>query len=363
MEKKTILSILYRISILLTIIFALTAVIGIFVTKVHPATSGFISFIGVILPIIIFINAIATVYWTIRFRFWAWISLIAVAINYNYISSMYQFSFKSKELAHHEVTLKLATFNVGRFGGDNDGLNQRRIAFFMYEENVDIICMQEFKERGKMQADSLNTLFNAWPYSIVPKAEEGKSILQLAVYSRYPIIDSQLITYENSPNCSMWCDIDFNGKTVRVFNNHLQTTNINQSRGTYNKYYKNANSIDADMHFMMGAGSLYHANEIIRANQADIINKMVKESPYPVIVCGDFNSPPSSYVYGAMKGDLKDGFRTAGHGYGGTYRYFKGLLRIDYIFHSSSLRGINYYSSDMDLGSDHNPVIMEVDIP
>lgn len=362
MEKNIISKLLYRIFIGLTIILAILAILGIFATKVHPASSSFISFTGIILPALIIINVILAIYWTIRLRYWLWFPLVAVILNYNYIGSMYQLPFKGRELARHEVTLKLATFNVGRFGGDNDGLNQRRIAFFMYEESVDIICMQEYKERGKMQADSLNTLFNAWPYSSIPKAEKGKSILPLAIYSRYPILDSKLITYEDSPNCSMWCDIDFNGKTIRVFNNHLQTTNINQSRSTYNTYYKNANSVDADMHFMLGAGSLYHANEIMRANQADITNKLIQESPYPVIVCGDFNSPPSSYVYGAMKGKLKDGFKTAGHGYGGgTYRYFKELLRIDYIFHSPSIRGINYYTSKMDLGSDHNPVIIEVD--
>ena len=46
-----------------------------------------------------------------------------------------------------------------------------------------------------------------------------------------------------------------------------------------------------------------------------------------------------------------------------TYRYAKRMLRIDYIFHSPSLKGIAYYSPDLDLCSDHNPVIMEVEIP
>jgi len=43
-----------------------------------------------------------------------------------------------------------------------------------------------------------------------------------------------------------------------------------------------------------------------------------------------------------------------------TFRYFKRLLRIDYIFHSKEFKGVDYYSPDLDLCSDHNPVVMEV---
>lgn len=351
--------IIHITSIALTLILSVLTIIGAFTTKVSPASSAFMSFLGIGLPVLLGACAVMAIYWAIRFRYWVWAPLLAIVCNWSYMASMCQ-PFGGGELAHHEVTLKVATFNVGRFGGDNNGHNQRRVAFFMGEENVDVICMQEYKERGNVQADELADLFAPWPFSIVPK-EEGKALLQLAVYSRYPIIDSKLITYPNTPNCSMWCDIDFNGERIRIFNNHLQTTNVNQSRGMYEKYYKNSGSIDADIHFAENASNMFHANEILRASQADIINQLVKESPYPVIVCGDFNSPPSSYVYGTMKGELKDGFRTAGRGYGGTYRYFKGLPRIDYIFHSSSLRGIRYYSTKMDLGSDHNPVVFEID--
>ena len=28
----------------------------------------------------------------------------------------------------------------------------------------------------------------------------------------------------------MWCDLDVNGQTVRVFNNHLQTTEVSQNK-------------------------------------------------------------------------------------------------------------------------------------
>lgn len=55
-------------------------------------------------------------------------------------------------------------------------------------------------------------------------------MLQLAVFSRYPIKEENLIVYPDSKNCSLWCDIETNARTIRLFNNHLQTTEVSQNK-------------------------------------------------------------------------------------------------------------------------------------
>ena len=68
----------------------------------------------------------------------------------------------------------------------------------------------------------------------------------------------------------------------------------------------------------------------------------------------------SAYVYHTVKGDkLQDGFQTSGHGYMYTFKFFKHLLRIDYILHSPELNSTDYFSPDLTY-SDHNPVVMRV---
>ncbi|UYU38092.1 endonuclease, partial [Bacteroides sp. DH3716P] len=68
----------------------------------------------------------------------------------------------------------------------------------------------------------------------------------------------------------------------------------------------------------------------------------------------------SSYVYHTIKGDkLQDGFQRSGHGYMYTFKYFKHLLRIDYILHSPELNSTDYFSPDLNY-SDHNPVVMRM---
>ena len=44
-----------------------------------------------------------------------------------------------------------------------------------------------------------------------------------------------------------------------------------------------------------------------RAEQADTIHAEIKCSPYPVLVCGDFNDTPASYTYHRVRKDLVDG--------------------------------------------------------
>ena len=102
-------------------------------------------------------------------------------------------------------------------------------------------------------------------------------------------------------------------------------------------------------------------NQKIRANQAKLIEKHITKTEKPIILCGDFNDTPASYTYRTLKSNLKDGFRTCGKGYGYTFRGLLHLLRIDYIFHSDNLQGIEYYSPSLKW-SDHNPVIMKVEL-
>ncbi|MDD4848141.1 MAG: endonuclease/exonuclease/phosphatase family protein, partial [Bacteroidales bacterium] len=89
--------------------------------------------------------------------------------------------------------------------------------------------------------------------------------------------------------------------------------------------------------------------------QARLVHQFISQSPYPVIVCGDFNDTPGSYSYQQVSKGLKDGFLEAGQGFGQTFNGDIPLMRIDYIFHNDHFQAtdfqvhINHYS-------DHYPV-------
>ncbi|WP_462362011.1 exonuclease/endonuclease/phosphatase family protein [Parabacteroides johnsonii] len=62
------------------------------------------------------------------------------------------------------------------------------------------------------------------------------------------------------------------------------------------------------------------SNYLKRAEQADMICAEIERSPYPVLVCGNFNDTPTSYTYHRTRESLIDSFRDCGSGYQYTFR-------------------------------------------
>lgn len=359
MGKKAVFKLFYCISIALTFVLAGITLAGAFAAHTLPDKHFIIPLLGLALPILLLLNMVVTIYWSIRWRIWLLVPLIAILGNWGYLNRVFRFSFSSEKPL--QETLKVATYNVDSFGNEQTGFSCKEIASFMKEQKVDIICFQEFGHNQYFTRDSIKQALADWGYQIIPQSPDSLPILPIALFSKYPIADSRLITYPNSKNCSMWCDVDVKGQLIRVFNNHLQTTEVSQNKRKLEKEIQQGNTPGEEKAVLRILNGL-RDNFTKRAAQAETLQKLINTSPYPILVCGDFNSLPSSYTYHTVKGNkLNDGFQTCGHGYMYTFRYFKHLLRIDYIFHSNDLKGIDYYSPALDY-SDHNPVIMEVSI-
>ena len=338
---KALYRLLYYLSILLTSILAGFTLAGAFAGDASPEGFKLMPFIGLVLPILLLANVLQS-------------PLFDSASQPNTESS-----FLKKNERDTESALTIATYNVNSFNHEHTGFSCKEIAVYMKELGVDIFCFQEFGINHEFGIDSLRTVLSEWPYYYVPSSPAGESLLQLSVFSRYPIKEKQLVTYPNSNNCSLWCDIDINDQTIRLFNNHLQTTEVSRNKRKLEKELRADDTDRAERAALTLADGL-HENFKKRAAQAEHINQLISASPYPTLVCGDFNSLPSSYVYQTVKGEkLNDGFQTYGHGYMYTFRYFKHLLRIDYILHSSEFQGVDYFSPDLEY-SDHNPVVMRM---
>jgi endonuclease/exonuclease/phosphatase family metal-dependent hydrolase len=92
-----------------------------------------------------------------------------------------------------------------------------------------------------------------------------------------------------------------------------------------------------------------------RARQAEALKKEIEDSPYKVIVCGDFNDTPTSYTYRTVSSGLKDAFISGGVGMSGTYAGKLPSFRIDYILYDKKFSSANYEVVKEEL-SDHYPV-------
>ena len=180
----------------------------------------------------------------------------------------------------------------------------------------------------------------------------------MIIFSRYPITDSKTMLFEMTNNSAMWVDVDVNGQSIRVFNVHLQTTGIN---GTLHQAAKlqQKNMDIGNNRLMRAIFGNYTMGMYLRAGQAAQVASEKRSSVKPCIVCGDFNDVPYSYVYNTMLGNMVDGFKECGAGLMYTFRGQK-AVRIDYIFHDESLKGLIYYNDTEVTYSDHYPVFMKL---
>jgi endonuclease/exonuclease/phosphatase (EEP) superfamily protein YafD len=95
-----------------------------------------------------------------------------------------------------------------------------------------------------------------------------------------------------------------------------------------------------------------------RSQEMDALESWINASPYPVIVCGDFNEIPYGYVYSKMRDLLANGFEKKGQGFGFTYNHLPYFIRIDHQFYSEDKLDIHRLKTFRDIKySDHYPVM------
>ena len=322
--------------------------VGLYGGTVPPAGNTARAMLVYALPLLIAGNVIFLVYWLIRLRFhWALMPLITLLCCIPYIGTLFQFGAVD-ENADVKPGIKIATYNVARFSGETTGFIAQDILSEMKRQKVDVVCFQEYNDYSgdKKNSESYKDYF---PYSAGNK--------DMVIYSRYPIVDMKNIDFEQTNNSAMWVEINFNNNVYRIYNAHMETTGINSALHQAAKMAKNGVEVQGSglVNAIYGG---YTIGMIARSGQANMLAMDMMESKAPIIVCGDFNDVPYSYVYNTMLGDKIDGFKECGSGFMYTYRGNK-KVRIDYIFHDKELKGLSYYRKDLSY-SDHYPVFMRI---
>jgi len=223
-------------------------------------------------------------------------------------------------------------------------------AAYIKQLQPDIICFQEAPGDGYYHRDSIRYAFDYVLYKYISRRTDH---LPTTIYSRYPIHSVKALYYKNSSNMSLIADVRINNQYIRVINSHFETTSVNAYRGIITAPGK---SLEVRAKAVKNLILQMKDNNRKRAIQADSIHAEIQRSPYPVIVCGDFNDTPASYTYHRVKKGLTDGFQDVGNGYQYTFRQLYRLWRIDYVFYSNEFSGLTYISPEL-FFSDHNMVI------
>jgi len=281
------------------------------------------------------------------------------------------FNFLARYVAFNEYQIldqdsgifKVLSYNVQNLSNNNILLNSESVKsdIFNYIRDMgsDIVCLQEFMATGRdpyALFDSLSHHANL-PYYIFTtyKPHGTKNVDALIIFSRFPIVRNVEIKKDQDHHFAMYADILKDGDTIRVFNIHLESFRFGKDD------YEFLTEVDLDktnQDFRKDSKRVLQKLRLAfekRSEQVNIINGHIAASPYPVLLCGDFNDTPVSYTYNQITGNLNDAFKKSGKGIGNTYIGRLPSFRIDYILYSDELTSFNYQTSRVRF-SDHYPI-------
>ena len=278
------------------------------------------------------------------------IILISVILLWVVLSLMSHRLFKPANCAH---TLKIMTYNThGMMIGETLSA-QKDMLRYINSQDADIVCLQEvlvYKDPQLLTLDTLRNAMSNYPYTYYDFIfYNDKRQFGNVVFSRYPLINKSTINYESTSNISSQCDIVVGQDTIRLITNHLESYKFNHR--------------DMQLFEEIGYSPIVQKvqdSDELRHKQAKEVKQKIRESPYPIVVVGDFNAIPLSYVYWKIKWGLRDCFLSSSFGkLGNTFR--KGILgvRIEYILCSRDLTPINCTVDEVNY-SDHSPVIATI---
>lgn len=320
--------------------------------KISPATWWVPAFFGLAYPYLLLGNILFILFWLFAKPKLSIISFLAIAIGYGNLDHYYQLSEKEMDVKG----IMLCSYNVKNFSIQNAKKRNEivgKIFNYLESKKPDIVCMQE--------ADPNFTRH----YFNKSKDKKGNSLLNLKYshYSKiggqvtltnYPIIRKNEVHFSNSMNMFIISDLKIGNDTVRLFNCHLESYHFSSS--DINKIDDiSLSSQEESYKQVRHTGSKLKQGFIKRAQQVEKLHELITQSPYKVIVCGDFNDTPVSYTYHTVSQGLVDTFVESGKGIGNTYLGKLPSFRIDYIFHSPEFEGYNFHVDKVNY-SDHYPI-------
>lgn len=333
-----------------TVLLAVFTFFALFGGSADPSSSTALAMLVYALPMLIAGNIVTFVVWLLMRR-WHWLIIpgFTLLCCIRYAGTLYNPGWGARP-DDNRSGISIATYNVARFDREVSGFKSQDILQEMRKQNVDIFCIQEYYE---VSGDKLNSerYKDYFPYHAFGRDD-------MAVFSRFPILRAEKIDFSNTNNSGMWADIDVSGQTIRVFNVHLETTGINRNLYRAAKKEQEGHPIENNA-IVRSIFNSYTFGMARRARQAEQVASIIDDTDVPVVLCGDFNDVPYSYVYETLLGDkLKDGFRECGSGLMYTMSGKK-RQRIDYIFLDKELQGIRYYKENINY-SDHYPVFLRI---
>ncbi len=273
---------------------------------------------------------ILTVFWVLSWKKRAFVFMFAGLFFLSPVKRWINFSTDKKESAD----IKVISFNV-----KNGVMGKEELQKYLADQEADVILLQEDGGGNFPMLKDYN------------KTDSKKG---LTIFTKHKILNNkEIVLDENEILPAIQADIEIKGKVYRFVDVYLHPFKFEKDMITL------TGNTDTNEQKMKDVIRRLIPTFKKHQKQADLIYQAVENSPYPVILGGDFNSVPNSYEYYHLSSGLEDAFLNAGKGSATSFHEYKFPIRIDYIFSSKSIRPVSYVVDRSVRLSDHYPVISQ----
>lgn len=327
---------------------------------------------GLSFPVLLFFVIAFFFGWLILLKFeLIFISLIALGLGYKSIAVFIGFN---APLSFVETTssrsIRVVSWNVARFieparNNNLGSITRKKMLALLRAQQADIVCLQEFYTSDnpafynniRAIQQELDLRYYYFPFD----KDGDRNYYSSIIFSKFPIVDSSFLRYPrpSQPEALVQADIKIGLDTVRFFTTHLQSQRFDKM--DYWRMEKIRSREDSLVYHSIPLVGKLKRGIVIRSMQADIIDQVRSNSPYPVIITGDLNDVPNSYTYFKVRGSLKDAFLETGYGIGRTFRSLSPTLRIDYIFADPRFT-VQQFKREKKNYSDHYMIVADIQV-
>ncbi|MFV0505143.1 MAG: endonuclease/exonuclease/phosphatase family protein [Bacteroidales bacterium] len=343
--------------LIMNVLFAIFIIISYVSTEVSALKSPILPFFGLFYVPILIINITFIFYWLIfsRSKKFAMVSLVSILLGVSTFLSVFRLNGLVES---PKLDLSILTYNTRMFQNEyRKSIDVEGVISEFANKKADIYCFQEAVFTNDFTIKDVLSVFNN------TKSEKYNYYAdnQRYIISSFPIVGKGVQHFNSTPNGYLWVDLKINDDTVRVINCHLQSNSLllEQYNNALSEYALDSDEVKKQA---LDLGHRLSTGFRKRVEQVNSLLSHIKTCPYIVLVCGDFNEPPVSYMHESMTELISDSFEERGRGIGSTYRGKLPFLRIDYVFYNKEMFTPCVYQN-LEIGdSDHYPLYVGLEL-
>lgn len=321
---------------------------------INPASHPNFSILGMAFPVFLIATGFFIFFWMIFKPKFMLISIVGMLLCAGSVRTYCPVNFFKSEAP--EGSLKVVSFNIYHLefldNIEKVPVQEHPSLDFLVDINADIVCCQETGRMGRR--DVRERLEKVYPYSNY----NAKLKDMMVVFSKYPILSGNTVPFDSKTNMASAYEILLaDGDTLLLINCHLESYKLNpEDKDEYKSIIENPEGMENKRYIRSLSSKLAKA-DAIRAAQADKIVEFIENCHHKkIILCGDFNSSPISYVHHRLTQVLNDAYTRSGNGPGISY-YRNGMyFRIDHILCSPNFTSYGAKVDSKIKTSDHYPI-------